>query len=277
MISRCLSLVQAGLCAATVAVSAAVAEPAPQTEALLEALGIGETVEIMQEEGQRYGRDLAYDMIPDADSESWSGVIRSIYDGDKMYSLIADRFESELEGTDLAPILEYYRSEAGQEIVAMELATRRAFLDPETEAEATERYRDVAAEGSPLLEQIGTLIADSDLVELNVAGAMNSDLMFYRGLNDGGAFDMTQEEILSDVWAQEEEMRRNSHDWLHAFFLMAYQPLDPGMLEAYAAFYRTPGGRDLNRATFAAFDEMYEEISYLLGLAVAQYLQSEKL
>ena len=253
------------------------AERAPQIEALLEALKISETVEIMQQEGHSYGEDLANQLVPDADPEMWKQVIARIYDGDKMVALIADGFEAELTQSDLEPILNYYQSKDGGEIVALEVSARRAFLDPDTEAMAAEQFQDLAAQGGRLLEQIDIVMHDSDLVEMNVAGALNSDLMFYRGLTDGGAFEMTEDEMLTDVWAQEEDLRLSSRDWLQSFLLMAYQPLTPEQLDAYAAFYRTPEGRKLNRAIFVAFDQMYEEISYLLGLAVAQHMQSEKL
>ncbi|WP_159454020.1 hypothetical protein [Roseovarius albus] len=42
-------------------------------------------------------------------------------------------------------------------------------------------------------------------------------------------------------------------------------------------YYRTETGQKLNHAMFAAFDQMYDDISYLLGQAVAQQLQSEQL
>ena len=58
---------------------------------------------------------------------------------------------------------------------------------------------------------------------------------------------------------------------------MAYDPLAPDDLEAYAAFYRTEAGQALNQAMFSAFNQMFEEISYLLGQAVAQHMLSEQL
>ena len=64
---------------------------------------------------------------------------------------------------------------------------------------------------------------------------------------------------------------------MNAFLLMAYEPLEPEDLQAYVEFYRTPAGRVLNRAMFDAFNRMYEELSYILGRAVARHMQSEKL
>ncbi len=253
------------------------AERAPQIEALLEALKISDTIEIMQEEGIDYGEDVASELLPDADPTSWAQTVSRIYDHDKMFALIADAFEAELGDADLTPVLDYFQSEDGAEIVMLEVSARRAFLDADTEAAAADRYHDLSDTDAWFVNQIDTLIHDSDLVEMNVAGALNSDLMFYRGLTDGGAFEMTEDEMLADVWAQEEDLRRSSEDWLRSFLAMAYRPLETEQLEAYAAFYRSPEGRELNRAIFVAFDQMYEEISYLLGRAVSQQMMSEKL
>jgi len=115
------------------------------------------------------------------------------------------------------------------------------------------------------------------LIERNVMGALNSNLVFYNGLVDGGALEMSQADIVADVWSQEESVRDEARDWLNAFLLMAYEPLDKAELQAYIAFYQTPEGKVLNRAMFDAFDAMYEEVSYILGRALARHMQSEKL
>ena len=272
------TLARAAVVAAVVAVSGpAMAERSAQLEALLDALKVAETVEVMQAEGARFGGDLARDMIPDVDAAAWARVIERIYDADKMYEVLASGFEAELEGADLTPILAYYQTPQMAEIVTLELSARRAFLDADTEAFAAEQFQNLSEQGATVVDLVNTLIKDSDLLEMNVTGALNSDLMFYNGLNEGGAFDLSEEEILADVWAGEEELRISSRDWLQSFFLMAYQPVDPEVLDGYVAFWRTEEGQLLNRAIFVAFDQMYEDISYLLGLAIAEQLQIQEL
>ena len=58
---------------------------------------------------------------------------------------------------------------------------------------------------------------------------------------------------------------------------MVERALAEDELEAYAELYRSPEGKVLNTAIFEAYDRMYDEISYLLGQAVAQQMQSEEL
>ncbi|WP_223228397.1 DUF2059 domain-containing protein [Roseovarius litoreus] len=248
-----------------------------QIEDLSKALRLSDTVAIMRDEGLVYGRDLGLEMLPEGDSEGWQDVVSRIHDADKMQALVEAGFAAALEGEDVAQMLEFFTSERGQEIVGLELAARRAFMDDAVEEAAMDRSERLRDRDAPILERIGRLIEDSDLIERNVMGALNTQLAFYQGLIDGGAFEMSQDDVLADVWGQEDTLRRESRDWLNAFLLMAYEPLAPEDLEAYAEFYRSPAGAALNSAVFAAFDRMYEELSYLLGRSIAQRMQSEKL
>jgi hypothetical protein len=53
---------------------------------------------------------------------------------------------------------------------------------------------------------------------------------------------------------------------------MAYQPLSDEELDTYIAMARTDEGRALNRALFAAFDEVFTDISATLGLAASRFI-----
>lgn len=253
------------------------AESGQSVDAVLDLLRIEDTIDVVQEESLEYASDIARDMIPEADRATWAARSEAIYDKSRMRELVADTMRQELAETDLAPAIAFFESETGQRLVALELAARRAFLEPGVEAEAQDRYAVLSAEGSRLTDQIGTLISDSDLIDLNVTGGLNAELMFYRGLVDGGALDLAESQILDDVWGQREALRRSSRDWLHSFMLLAYQPVEAADLDAYIAFYRTPEGRDLNRAIFAGFNHMYEELSYRLGEALAREMESTRL
>ncbi|MBU3259827.1 DUF2059 domain-containing protein [Roseovarius sp. PS-C2] len=257
--------------------SATADETQAQFEALLNALQIKETVHVMHDEGVAYGKEVGADMLPDADAVSWQRVVNRIHDADKMRALVVRGFADALAGEDLTPMLDFMQTPRGQNIVGLEIAARRAFLDSAVEEAARDRLEQRRDENAPVLEQISQLIRDSDLIERNVTGALNSNLMFYNGLVDGGALEMSQDDILSDVWSQEDTVREDARDWMNAFLLMAYEPLEPEDLQAYVEFYRTPAGRVLNRAMFDAFNRMYEELSYILGRAVARHMQSEKL
>ncbi len=182
-------------------------------------------------------------------------------------------------GQDIGPILAFFTSEPGSTFIDLEVSARQAMLDPEVEQMAKEAAAVAMADESPLYAQIERFVAANDLVETNVVAAMNSTYAFYLGLMDGGAFpaEMTESDILGDVWAQEPMIRANTEEWVYSFLLMAYGPLSPEDMEAYIAFSETDAGRAANRAIFAAFDGMFEEISLALGRAAARYMATEEL
>ena len=72
---------------------------------------------------------------------------------------------------------------------------------------------------------------------------------------------MTEDQILTDVWSQEADIRENTTDWLFSFLFMAYAPLDDADLEAYIAFSQTDAGETINRAMFDSFDELFTGIN----------------
>ena len=270
--------------AAAAAVAAAViwampaqAEDRAELDVLLQALRVGDTVEIMREEGLAYSQSLARDMMPEADPARWQATVERIYDTGKMRNLVEERMAQGLEGVDLAPLNAFFTSDLGAEVVELELSAREAFLDPEVEDAAKEQYEKLDREGALIVDQIDTLIADSDLIEHNVMGILNSNLMLYRGLADGGAYDLSEEDMLLDVWSQEEGVREDSAAWIGAYLLTAYQPLEDNEVQEYIDLWRSDEGQALNRALFSTFDRMYEELSYLVGQAVAQHMRSQEL
>jgi hypothetical protein len=259
----------------------ALADRQADLDELVSLMQFSELIEIIRHEGQEYGTTIAEDLLTEVDAENWKTTVAGIYDPNLMMQQVRQGFDAELSQTDLAPLLRYYRSDAGREVVRLEITARRAFSDPDVERAARQLLEDLSSEQADLLELVHILIKDSDLIEHNVTGTLNSNLMFftglYGGLNQQADTKVSEAEILADVWAQEEETRAETVSWLTAYMVMAYQPLPRDQLEAYAAFFRSPEGRDLNRAIFAGFDRMFEQISYKLGRAVAAHMSSEPL
>ena len=145
------------------------------------------------------------------------------------------------------------------------------------EAAAKAAVADMEAEGSPRLDALRRFAAANDLVEMNVMGALNANLAFYKGLSAGGAFGsaMTEEDMLADVWGQEADVRAETEEWLWSYLSLAYQPLSDEELQAYHDFSETPEGQKLNAAVFAAFDVSFVRISEDLGRAAARAMQGE--
>lgn len=248
-----------------------------QLQELTKAIRIADMVEVLRQEGLSHGDDLSSDLMPGRGDESWDRRVSEIYDTVWMEQIVREAFEAEMQGIELQPLLSFFTSDTGREVVELELSTREALLDESKERVANKAYKSARRENSWIYGQVTELIEDSDLIEFNVTGSLNSNMMFYRGMSDGGALFMSEDEMLADVWSQEEAIRSDSGEWLGTYLLMAYQTLEREELEAYAELYRSTPGQKFNAAVFAAYNRLYDEISYALGLAVARHMQSEKL
>ncbi|SFA95404.1 hypothetical protein SAMN05421688_1822 [Poseidonocella pacifica] len=254
------------------------ADPA-QVDDFWDALRLDETLEIMRAEGLDYSRTLAEGMLPTGASATWMGQVDRIYDLDEMRRHVRTSTEQVLAEEDLGRLIEFFNSDLGQEIVSLELSARRAQLDKDAEDAAKQRYRDAEAALDPRVEMVGRFIDAGELVERNVVGGLNSNYAFYTGLIDSEAeaLSLTEEQAITDVWGQEGEVREDTEEWLYAFLMMAYQPLDDAELEEYIALQESDDGRILTRALFAGFDPMFQRISYALGLAIGRAMDAQDL
>jgi hypothetical protein len=247
---------------------------AADAERLFEAVGMPRIIEIMREEGLAYGETIRTDLLNGQGGQSWTDTVSAIYDADAMRAEMFDGFEARLDGVDVEPLLEFFESERGQRIVEGEIAVRRAFLDEAVEDAAKEALADLRADNPDRYALLETFVDANDLVESNVMGAMNSNYAFYTGLMAGQAFDetLTEQQILSDVWSQEDSIRADTEEWVYSYLGLAYDALSETDLEAYVALSRTDAGRSLNRALFGAFGAVFDDISFRLGESAARFL-----
>ncbi|SNR61576.1 DUF2059 domain-containing protein [Puniceibacterium sediminis] len=244
---------------------------------LINVLGVAQIVDVMRTEGLDYGDELARDLLPGGKSAAWSAVVSSIYDTDSMYEIVRAKFSESMGDQDVAPLLEYFATQDGQRVVALELEARQAMMEGDVEDVARATFRDLDGTGDPRLGQLETFVEANDLIESNVAGALNASFHFYTGLLDGGAIDLSEAEIIADVWEQEDETRQDTREWLYGFLLLAYGPLSDETLDDYIDISSSEEGRVMNRALFAGFNKMYDEISHRLGLASARQMQAQDL
>lgn len=246
-------------------------------ERLMAALQFGDVVEIMRDEGLDYADTLARDMLPGGATQAWTGAVATIYDADRMEATVRGHFVESFGDTETGGLIAFFTEGPGVEFIRLENSARRAMIDDGVEAAARDAARAAVAQPDARFAKIDAFVAANDLVEANVQGGMNASFQFYRGLAGGGALELGEDDILRDVWEQEAEMREDTREWVFAFLLMAYGPMSDEDLDAYIALSQTPEGRALNRALFAAFDRMYGDISYALGLAVARNMRTQEL
>ncbi|MGX9353939.1 DUF2059 domain-containing protein [Roseobacteraceae bacterium S113] len=250
------------------------APSARATDALLDLIGLQETIAIMQVEGAAYAHELAAEMLPAAPGALWKETVARIYDADRMIETVRAGFAQSYLANDIttAPLERFFGSELGRDIIRLEISAREAMSEQEIEDAARAIYRDrvsEAGESDPRLTQLRAFVDANDLIEANVVGGMNSTVRFYQGLADGGMLQLSEGEILAEVWGSEEETRLDTVEWIYGYLLMAYKPLTDAQLADYAAMAATPEGRAMNAALFAGFDAMYNDVSYALGRAIA--------
>ncbi|KMW57124.1 hypothetical protein AIOL_002084 [Candidatus Rhodobacter oscarellae] len=259
--------------------TAARAQSVAPIDTLYRALGLPEIVEIMREEGLGHGADMRADLLGGAGGARWDALVSAIYDADRMADTLRSRMDIVLAAEDLAPMIAFFTSDLGQEIIALEVSARRAFLEPDIEQASKDAVARMAADQDARLTLIEALTDKADLIDSNVVGALNSNFAFYTGLAEGGGLPgaLTEEEILADVWSQEPDIRSDTTEWLLSYLTLAYAPLSDAELNAYIAFFETDAGVALNEAIFAAFDEMFVDISRALGQAAAGFMVGEEL
>lgn len=249
------------------------AAPPEGMDRLVEALALPDLVAIMREEGRAYGDDIEDEMFAGRGGARWDAQVAEIYDGGRMLDTLTDEMGDALEGQEIAPMLEFLTSPLGTRLIGLEMSARRAQLDPEVEAGSIERLEEMIADDDPRLTLLEEFAEANDLIERNVAGALNANYAFFTGLADGGglAMEVTEDEMLRETWSQEPQIRADTREWLFAFLAMAYAPLEDDEVQAYTEFSRTEAGQALNAALFAGFDVMFRDISRALGLAAARF------
>ena len=250
-----------------------------QTDELFELLMLPDIIEIMREEGVSYGDTIGQDLFAGPPTAEWAATVERIYDYDVMEGMVRTDFETALEGENLTPILEFFGSDQGQMIIGLEVSARRTLLDDAVEEAAKDAAVIALADEEPRMMRVVEFVEANNLIETNVEGALNSNLAFYMGLLDGGAFAgaLSEEQVLIDVWSQETEIRDSTTEWINSFLYMAYQPLEDDDLQAYITFSETEAGRVINRTMFDSFDRLFNGISRSLGRAAANEMTMQEL
>lgn len=258
---------------------AAQAQEDTRFDPLVNVLELREVFVVMRDEGLEYGQDLDRELLGGAGGLDWQETVRDIYEPDRIWQTFMPRFALGLEGQDVEAMTAFFSTALGRQITAFELSARRAMLDEALEQESRAAYQAMVKAGDPRLIMLSDLIEANDLIEFNVMGAMNASYAFYIGLIDGKAFnfEMSQEDILKEVWSQEVEIRLDTEEWIFAYLALAYAPLSDTDLQAYIDFSNSDAGLALNAALFAGYDDVFSNVSKALGLSAAQHMRGEDL
>lgn len=240
---------------------------------LLEVLGSDALIDVLREEFLEYGDTVGEAMLPDGGGAAWRDILERLYDRSLMQVRVRLAMEKSFGGENIAELITFYQSERGQRIVEAELAGRRYLLLEGAQEVAEAACLEPPERAEALLEFAHV----NELLERNVAGTLNSDLAFYRGLIEGGVFEMDEGDVLAEVQARVPEIRVSLEAWISAYLCAALGDLPEGDLAAYTAFSKTDEGAALNSAIFEGYGALSEDLSYAIGLAVSVQMFGEDL
>jgi hypothetical protein len=256
-----------------------VTQPADSVAHLLDVLLISDVVEIMRLEGLEYGAQMQEEMFAGNGGSSWQAVVELIYQPAAMRKRFDDRFAAEFasDAQAVTDSARFFDSPIGRKIITLEVEARRSMMDTAVEEAARARFEDMEAEKDSRMTLLRRFSDVNDLIEANVAGALNANLAFFQGMTEVGSLgeDMTEDQMLTDVWAQEPDIRKETEEWLFPYLALAYGPLTDSEMQSYVAFSETKSGQKLNNALFAAFDHVFTTISRDLGRAAARQMMGE--
>lgn len=269
------------LLAAAAPVSAETASPAPPAEVSVDRLGevlqLDALFEVLRAEGIAHGSTLEADMFPGGGGAEWAATVDRIYDVGRLRTAFDRVLEEQLASDPAAmtDITRFFASDLGRRIVGLEIEARRAFLNEASEEAARVAADDAASARDPKVAQIRRMIEASDLVEMNVAGSMSGNLAFMQGMAESGAYGraMPEDELLGQIWGQEDQTRADTQTWLYAYLGLAYDPLTEAEFDSYIDFWESPAGQRLNAALFTAFDRVFRQVSFDLGAAAGSAMQ----
>jgi hypothetical protein len=245
-----------------------------QLGALMEVMLFDEVVSVLAQEGQDMAEDFSEGGFG-VPKPAWKDMLGRLYDPAAMSKAFHDEMAEALEGCDLPEMVAFFSTDLGGRIARLELETRKAMSDEAAQAAAGQAWAELDPD-TVRARLIEDYVEVNDLVEMNVVGAMNSDIAYYRGLWSEG-FEaeegLTDGDLLNEIWASEPEVRADVSEWVYGFSTLAYEPLSDDEFEAYIDFARTDAGQQLNTALFASFDAVYEHLSRGLGAGTAMLMQ----
>ena len=250
---------------------------ADSVDRLIDATRMVEVLSVMREEGLQHAAAIERDSFPGQGGVAWTLEAERIHDLERALTDMRNSMMETIDEDGIAPITTFFESELGVKIISAEISAREAMLDDEVDTIADDALAEMRASDDPRLDALQRFIDANDLVESNVVGGLNSNFAFFRGLADSGAYEgeLTQQQMLAQVWGQEEELRSGSEEWLLSYLGLAYSALEDDELEAYIAISETPSGALFNRIIFTAFDALFTRSSYELGLAAGRFVNAE--
>jgi len=237
---------------------------------LSRSLRLPELAQILAEEAMKAAQEIDAEMLAGQGGPIFATQIEAINDPATLVDEVAQSMADALSDPDQTALLVFTDSDQGQRAIDLELAARRAFIDPEVED-----FARAQAEDSPHADAIDRLIAAGDMIGQNRDTTILTTEAFYRGLREGGALDLTDAQITDLAREQASDGDADTRAWLEAYFALAYSPLSAADMDVLVAFWETDVGLRFSDALYDAFDAAYGARWFAMGQAAALFLSAE--
>ena len=257
-------------------------DQAPLAQEMWAVLDFDALMPILRDEALAQADSMAAEMFPRGGTGHFREVVGQIHEPARLTELLQGALAQALTRSDPALIeraLAFYGGDLGQRMIGIEIDARRTLIDPDADSAAQADADAAFSRGTPRSAAIQRLIERGNLIEPNVAGAMNASLAFSQGFaaGEGHTMPMSETDQLREVWSQEPQIRADTESWLRGYLMLAYSPLSDDDLADYTEFAGAPEGQALSDALFAAFDTLFQQTSRDMGLAAAAELTGREL
>ncbi|MFN3278518.1 MAG: hypothetical protein ACK41Y_08970 [Paracoccus hibiscisoli] len=257
--------------------------PVPdRADQLWEVLQLADLMPLLQQEAVSEAARMEADGLIAGGGLPWARVVERIHQPDRMEALFREGLGEAMARADPATIdrgLAFHASGLGRQVVGLEISARRALQEDGVEDQARAAFAQGFAADQPRAVAIARMIDDADMVAPNVAGGLNAAIAFSRGYAAAGGFDMPPDDrqMMSDAWAQRDQIEAEATAWLQGFLMLAYGPLEDAALSDYARHVASAEGQALSQLLFAGFDRVFAQTSYDMGVAAALRGQGQQL
>lgn len=238
----------------------------PQTDQLVEAMGIPALIAAFSAEGIENGAALDSSILNGQGGTVWAETVRRLYDPSRLEEEIRNSFAENLDEQVAIQALLFFESDIGARIIELEVQAREAMLNPELEA---------AAKAAPSAngEDITEFLEVRNLVERNTDAAMMAQMAFFAGIAETSL----QSAPPPETDEQRAMMQAETELWLRGYYALAQSPLSADDVAVYTAFWDTEVAAALDNALFDAFGASYATLSFGLGQAAGRLLPQNDL
>lgn len=247
-------------------VSATAALSDPDTDQLVDAMGMPALIRAFSLDGQESGAALNAEFLNGQGGAVWAETVRKLYDPARLESELRIGLAEALDPQVARTALMFFDSDLGQRLITLEVQAREAMLDKDVADMAK-------AVGTQAPAQVREFIETRDLVERNTDAALSAQIAFF----DGFAQATNSQPTTRDTEGLHSAIASETEIWLIGYYALMQSALREGDLETYTDFWRTQVGVAVDDAVFEVFSASYANLSFALGQAAGLLVPASEL